>query len=241
MKVSDYKDNYENAATKQRYNFQSLTNRSIKHGDKSICNDDEVNEIIVQYAKACVNLYGLIHVSDFIFIFNEHNKIMLEADFVTEFLGQSSHTDSVFTVWNEYIANTYFLDNDFEEAEDILDEIEEIDMYIPEKEELLLYIDSEYFEHTKETKAFCDYVYSLGYSDIHASDICTTVCSFCRIDVYLYKIIEFLLSVNLDVENTDNGKKIMDLITDVKNNTRSWERCGHKPSEIGEEYELHKF
>lgn len=111
-----------------------------------------------EYIIALTNLYGAVHKEKVMEIYNSQNKDKVNLGLIEAMLKNPPVDLEAFAVYTE---GAYFI----HEAIFMIDNLEEMlkkkkgkPYYVPNNEELLHYMDEEYFEKTREYKALLGYV-----------------------------------------------------------------------------------
>ena len=182
------------------------------------------------YAKAAVNLYGIIRRDEFAGIFNAQNKEQTTADEVYTILLPNVLKYGWYGFYKDYIVH-YAVLRDFDWVPYLEREQAGKPRYIPEKEQFL--------KHKSE-----DYVEFNYWSDVIMfmlnafPDNKDTVNGFYEIKNYLTHSIGFkevgaiMEKHNLVFEDGKQWQKFLDLLMPASNNTRRWENAGHTPEEL---------
>ena len=197
-----------------------------------IINEWEHNELLHVYAKAATNLYGFITMEDFVKIFNRQNKD--KTDVQDSFYSLVPHsiegTDYYFC--EDYIVNSDFEDDDGDELIDIIEEAAMKPRYIPKKKEFLKYADPNYVEETPQLDNFRSYLIDELFAEPDTADEIVREMFFmsCRgedIQAYLDCLSDNEITIEIS-----HAQDILNLIVDLKNNTRLWTNNGHTPNEL---------
>jgi len=188
-------------------------------------------KLIEKYLVACINLYGYITKDKLIEIYNVQNdKQISEIEKVSNTVLDKNY---IHKINNNFVHEALFVNEIIEEH---LSRIEGIPYYIPNKEELLKYVDEYYFE---ETTYYFDLLkhlkenYKLVTRDV--TGIASEIREMCT---HVFDI-EFILE---EVEplgiKPKTKKALIDLtkyISILFENTRMWENNGFTPHEIEEQ------
>jgi len=195
-------------------------------------NEKKRSDLIYDYASAAVNLYGIISQDDFIAIFNSQNKKKTDIDEVFQTLMPHIMIDSNYCFWEEYIVSIDFEDNDFKDINYLLNEIGDKPRFTPSKQELLKYIDGEYYEETPQTKELLRYLKSIVDDPIEAEDIADDMCLACAAESDFSDLFDIVNENSVKLKYISQTQKITELITAVSNNTRIWTNNGYTPNEL---------
>lgn len=113
---------------------------------------------LTQYIIALSNLYGIVHKDKVVEIYNSQNEDQIS----------SNEVDKIFANPPEDLSDAFVLtNNDYFVMETIIENAEfdlmlrkkaDKPYYVPEKDELLRYVDDTYFEKSKQYKALLTYL-----------------------------------------------------------------------------------
>jgi hypothetical protein len=102
-----------------------------------------IRKLIDSYAKAAVNLYGIISRDDFVSIFTKQNADWTSNEEIYILLLPLVLKDGWYCFYKEYIVHYWFF-NDFDQADYLLKYQADKPRYIPEKSEFLKYTDEDF-------------------------------------------------------------------------------------------------
>ena len=183
------------------------------------------------YARAAVNLYGIIRRDEFVEIFNSQNDEQTSVDEVFMILLPNVLKPSRwYGFYKDYIVHYAVLSN-FDWVDHLEKNQSDKPRYIPQKKEFLEYEWEWYVDHD-HWKNFSDFMLdSFGcHTDIYKA------CSEIEISVTqthsLNKLGEIMEEHNLVFKDEKHIQKFYDAIMTVMNNTRIWENKGHTPEEL---------
>lgn len=190
-----------------------------------------VRKQIDSYARAAVNLYGIISCDDFVDIFNQQNSDQTSKEEIYILLLPLILKTGWYGFYKEYLVHYYFFD-DFEQADFLLEHQADKPRYIPEKNEFLKYTSEDYIDNDHSWNVLNFKCNVFGYSK-------DTLKGFEAARNYiLYGKIKDLGSIlgghNLIFNDKEQVQEFIDLIVLAKNNTRIWENNGYTPSELHE-------
>ncbi|HHY81647.1 MAG TPA: hypothetical protein GX505_03080 [Clostridiales bacterium] len=189
-----------------------------------------VRKLLDSYARAAVNLYGVISRKDFVDIFNKHNSYKTTEEEIYILLLPLVLKDRWYCFYKEYIVHYLFFDS-FNHADYLLKQQTDKPRYIPEKEEFLKYINENYEDNDYwwNVRRFMFDVF--GYSK-------NTLVGYEEIRSYItygdgISELSFILdSHNFIFDSEKQLQEFLTLIMNAKNNTRIWENKGHTPAEM---------
>ena len=192
----------------------------------------KMRKTLDDYAHAMVNLYGIITKEEFVQIFNSQNKVQTSVDEVYTILLPIIRKDKYFVFFKDYLVHYIVLD-DFDWVEYLEKHQQDKPRYIPDKKELLEYIDEDYDGHeywddvlefmldtheSEQEEVICD-----AFDDIRSLCLLSEDISFISHICDRYKIF---------VKDMKDYKKLMGLIVEAMNNSRIWINKGFKPIEL---------
>ena len=199
----------------------------------SISSRDE----IIEYAIACANLYGMIELPQFLEIYNEQN----EANLKYKTLLAMIHDKKVQQKLADGFVN-FYRDSFLQDAVEITDvdafksQVSNKPYYVPEKQELLRYVDEFYYQRTPEQEIL----------------ICELAKEFFDGNKVLAEaeVSEFVLNVQVAPDEVNalvqgflqpykwGSKEQLNVyvqkLMDIVNTTRLWENRGHTATELFE-------
>jgi len=189
-----------------------------------------VRKQLDSYARAAVNLYGMISREDFVDIFNKQNSDQTSSEEVYILLLPLVLKESWYGFYKEYIVHYSFF-NDFGIFDFLSKQQADKPRYIPEKSEFLKYSIEDYEdnEHLWNVRLFMVDVF--GYSK-------RTLESFEEVRDYIAygegisELSSILDSHHLICSNEKQLQEFIDLIMLAKNSMRLWENNGYTPIEL---------
>ena len=191
-----------------------------------------VRKLLDSYARAAVNLYGIISREDFVDIFNKQNIYQTTDDEIYILLLPLLLKDGRYCFYKEYLVHYLFFDN-FDYADYLLKRQADKPRYIPEKDELLKYVNEGYEDndHWLNVYRFMLDVFGRskntleGYKEIR---------SYITYGDGIRELGSILNRHNFKFDDEKQLQEFINLIMNAKNNTRIWENNGHAPSEMHE-------
>lgn len=189
-------------------------------------------KLLDSYARAAVNLYGIISRDDFIDIFNKQNVDQTSSEEIYILLLPLVLKSGWYGFYKEYIVHYWFFD-DFDQADYLLKHQADKPRYIPEKTELLKYVMEDYADndHWWNVRRFMWDVF--GYSK-DTSEGYEEVRNYITYGDGIRELGFILDRHNLIFSGEEQLQEFIDRIMNAKNNTRIWENNGYTPSEIHE-------
>lgn len=191
-----------------------------------------IRKLLDSYARAAVNLYGIISRDDFVDIFNKQNVDRTSSEELYILLLPLVLKDGWYCFYKEYIVHYMFFDN-FDHADYLLEHQADKPRYIPDKDEFLKYVIEDYTDndHWWNVHRFMRAVF--GYSK-DTSEGYAEVRDYITYGDGIRELGSILDRHNLIFNGEKQLQEFINLIMLAKNNTRVWENNGHTPSEIDE-------
>jgi len=191
-----------------------------------------IRKLLDSYARAAVNLYGIIRRDDFVNIFNDQNEDKTTKEEIYILLLPLVLKNGWYGFYKEYIVHYCFFD-DFKQVEYLLEHQADKPRYVPDKDEFLKYVDEGYEDNDYWWNVFSFMLDAFGFNRN------TTVAyeEIKEILTYSDEIRELgsiLNEHNIIFRDEKQLQQFADLIMHAKNNTRMWQNKGHTPSELRE-------
>ncbi|WP_313127195.1 hypothetical protein [Proteiniclasticum ruminis] len=188
---------------------------------------------VSDYIIALCNLYGMVHKKKVVDIYNMQHaeKITLkEVESIQEKLPKE-----IDEAWID-VHQGYFVSSSILEHREFLYYIREKGSkpyYIPEKEELLKYLEGFYFEKTKEYHQFVhELKKNYKVNQEKAEDLVSDVVALCQFNYSTQGVISRLEEMGLVFSGEKDLNNVVKLIMNLMNNTRIWENNGYTPEEL---------
>lgn len=190
------------------------------------------------YIKAMVNLYGLVHKDDIVTLYNRHsnendesysiNKETLDS-FIQD--GKAFLNQKRIFVKDDYLVSLTIMA--LENFDEILEVKRGKPFYIPTREELLKYIDDDYFEVNEQYERLLEFARTLYIRKSKAEVLCKGIMNYCTSNKAFENMPYLLAEKRVNIKNEKKLQYFYSLILDLKNNTRLWDNNGYTDSEIG--------
>ena len=191
-----------------------------------------VRKQLDSYARAAVNLYGIISRDDFVSIFNKHNVDQTSNDEIYILLLPLVLKEGWYGFYKEYIVHYWFF-NDFDQADYLLEYQEDKPRYIPEKSEFLKYTDENFEDNDYWWNVYRFMRNIFGYSK-DTWEGYEEVRNYIIYGDGVKELGSIMDRYNLIFSEEKQLKEFIDLIMLAKNNTRIWDNNGYTPSELHE-------
>lgn len=192
-------------------------------------------DLIIQYAIACGNLYGVIDFPKFVEIYNTQNHMSLtskEAMAIVEedSLKKRMNNGFVYSNSNELIheAMDYEPDIDYFRSE-----VNGKPFYIPEKEELLRYVDEDYYEKTIHQNNLASMLKKDFFPNNtqKIKDEVDELIGELQVDNNFQEVVKAFLA-RFEFRDLKQFKEYLQVVMKIANTTRLWENRGHTPDEL---------
>jgi preprotein translocase subunit SecA len=194
--------------------------------------------LIQEYIIALTNLYGVVTKEKVLEIYNDQNEEKLTLDALEVFINKKE--DELIDAF-VYLIDGYLVHQAIwftESLEEMLNEKTGKPYYIPEKKELLKYVDGNYFEKTKEYLALLTFVQRHFLEDLEeAEELCEEIHGLKQMQVRVQEVFETLNRKNIGFENDEQLNEFIMIVSKMANNIRIWENNGFTPNEIFNKYE----
>ena len=192
-----------------------------------------VRNLLDLYAKATVNLYGVISKKEFAEIFNRQNAEQITPDEIVTLLLPLVLKHKWYCFYKEYIVH-YWAIEDFAFADSLILEQGDKPRFIPEKDELLKY-ENQYYEseiqasswnklHEFVVKEWPDnkQIYRF-YNELKEISVFSTG---------IQGLSELLRKYSLVFSGEKQAQTFFNLLMEAFNNTRLWSNKGYSPNEM---------
>ncbi|MBV1758511.1 MAG: SEC-C domain-containing protein [Dethiosulfatibacter sp.] len=191
-----------------------------------------IRQSLDSYAKAAVNLYGIISREDFVDIFNRQNIDQTTYEEIYILLLPLVLKEGWYGFYKEYIVHYWFFE-DFEEADFLLKHQANKPRHIPEKTEFIKHV-NEYYEDNDCWWNVQTFIWNFfGYSR-DTIEAYKEVRDFMTFGDEISELGSILGRYNLFFRDEQQMQEFINLIMLAKNNTRIWDNKGYTPSELYE-------
>jgi len=191
---------------------------------------------ITQYIIALSNLYGTVHKDKIAEIYNSQNEDQVTSSDVEKILSNPPEDleEAFILVHKDYFVKESIIENN--ELDFMLRKKADKPYYVPEKGELLRYVDDTYFEKSKQYKDLLNYLKKNFFKpgDEKAELLAEDIQGMCQFGVELQTIFESFNNMKVSFKDMNQTNEVAQLIMELSNNTRIWENNGHTPHEIHE-------
>ncbi len=205
--------------------------------------ENEGKSQLVLYIIALCNLYGMVHKSKVVEIFNSQNKEQISLQDVENLLEDPLEEleDAFILTHKDYFVHEAIMEND--DFDLMLRKKGDKPYYVPNKNELLNYAEEWYFEESKQYNALLEYMRKNFFKgqEEKAEWLCEDIYDTSRFDRNINNVFDVFKDRNIRFESLDQANEVLQLVMDLSNNIRVWENNGHTPQEIFEKIEKPKL
>jgi len=189
-------------------------------------------KLLDSYARAAVNLYGIISRDDLIDIFNKQNVEQTSREEIYILLLPLVLKGGWYGFYKEYIVHYLFFD-DFDQVDYLLEHQADKPRYIPPKTEFQKYIVEDYEDndHWLNVRRFMWDVFGYGNDTSGGYE---EVRNYITYGDGVKELGTILDRHNLIFSSEEQLQEFINRIMLAKNNTRIWVNNGHTPSELYE-------
>ena len=192
-----------------------------------------VRKLLDTYAKAAVNLYGVISKREFAEIFNSQNAEQTTPDEVFALLLPLVLKNKRYCFYKDYIVHYWAID-DFTYADSWLRAQGDKPRFIPEKDELLKYA-NQYYENDKQVSYWIKlykFIVMAWPDNNQRYRFYNELKEISALSTGFQEVGELLEKYSLVFTGEKQAQAFFDLLMDARNNTRLWSNKGYSPNEI---------
>ena len=184
------------------------------------------------YARAAVNLYGIISLDELADIFNEQSQDQTSVEEIYTLLLPLVVKDGWYGFYKDYLVHYWFFE-DFDQADYLLHHQSEKPRYIPEKEEFLQHA-LKYVRDNEDWQAVRSFMVDVFDLSKRTLEGYREVKNYLTSGDGINELGNILDRYNLVFTGEEQFQEFINLIMLAKNNTRIWENKGYTPSELFE-------
>ena len=191
-------------------------------------------EHLIKYIIALTNLYGLVNKDLVLEIYNTQNDEKISILDIEKQLEDPPEEleDSFIYPYKNYFVHEVILE--FHEFDLMISKKTNKPHYIPNRKELINYVDEEYFEKNIQYKRLLNYMRK-SFSNIPKDEIeemAEEIYDICAFEFSIQDIFNIINRKNIEFESEEQLNEIVQIIIELANNTRLWENNGFTPDEI---------
>lgn len=209
----------------------------LKRYEKIIDDNTKVHNLI----QAMVELYGVVSRAELDYYYSLYYGNGEDLDMPNNALYFCKRSDGIVQI--DVDRNLYFANSILEnrELEPILEDIIGRQLEIKRKpikiDDLLKYLDDNYYEENDSKNKFKKYLRKKGISNKKIEEIILTISKMYRLgNKFIGGTINMLEDYGVEVTE-NNAQEILDYLIEIYNNTRVWTNNGWTPIEMRKEYE----
>jgi len=187
-------------------------------------------KLLDSYARAAVNLYGIISRANFVDIFNRQNTDQTNEDEIYILLLPLVLKNGWYCFYKEFIVHYWFID-DFDQVDNLLKHQAGKPRYIPEKEEFLKYVNEDYEDnnHWWNVRRFMFDVFGYRENTIKGYE---EIRSYITYGDGINELGPIVNRHHFIFDGEEQLQEFIKLLMKAKNNTRIWENNGYTPFEM---------
>jgi DNA-directed RNA polymerase subunit F len=194
--------------------------------------------LLARYIVALTYLYGILPKEELVKTFNSQNQDQITLDEVDDLLNnfpEELERTFVYSHRGHFVHETVLAFDDFDM---LMEKKAKKPYYVPNKEELLKYVDDWYIEVTKEYTALLNYVKKhLIKDEDKALELVEDLCGSCQVGSDVKSLVNNFYNFGVSFKSVEQINEVMQLVMGMANNIRLWENNGHTPQEIFEAFE----
>ena len=210
---------------------------SDKYRGSDVIDIDAISnkDLIIQYAIACGNLYGLIDYPKFLEIYNTQNQTSLTNKELMVILKESSYSKRLHQGF-VYFNNRELIHQAMEYEQNIDDfrfGVRGKPYYIPAKTELLRYVDDVYYEktiHQRNLASMLKKDFFPNNTQVIKDEIDELIGQL-ENDNNFQEVVKVFLA-RFEFKDMKQVNEYMQVLMKIANTTRLWENRGHTPDEL---------
>lgn len=189
--------------------------------------------LLLQYIKAATNLYGIIHKEKLREIYNSQNDVIVSIEEVETYLGEDLSLHHVYSHKHYFVHETVM---EFNLIKKLLRQKGKLPYYVPDKEELLKYADMLYYEKPESYRKLQQHLtqHYFKKEPENAEMLIQNIRDECLEGLNEERFANLMANFEVMPKNQKQASKIINMVTELSNNTRRWEHNGHTPQELGE-------
>ncbi len=192
-----------------------------------------VRKLLDTYARAAVNLYGIISKAELAEIFNSQNVGQTNADEVFALLLPLVLKNKWYCFYKDYMVHYWAIEN-FDYADSWLREQGNRPRFIPEKVEFLKF-ENQYYESTTQEQCWhklFDFVVKEWPNNNNRYRFYNDIKEISAFSSGINKVSELLDKYGLVFQEEKQVQVFFNLLMEAQNNTKLWSNKGYSPSEL---------
>ena len=193
-------------------------------------------DLIKKYIIALTNLYGQVPADVVVDIYNEQNEDQLSIADVEVYFYEDLSRQHVYAYKEHFVHETIM---EFDEFHSMRKKKADKPYYVPDKEELLKYLDTAFYETPKQYVVLEQYIKKEFFSKEPelAEMLCQNIRWECVEGSEIHLIFDLFNLFEVNFKDEKQVNEVLGLVMELSNNVRLWENNGHTPHEIFEKFE----
>ena len=190
-------------------------------------------ELVMKYIVACTNLYGIVPIEKVVEIYNDKNEEKISLNEMESFLQSKQIKEQleegfVYVESDEFIAEAT---SEYDEKCALKQAAAGKPYYVPEKEELLCFIDETYLQETPEQLVLTNMLKEDFGDDFEAEEEVTELVFNLQVSGgdFIKELSLFISDLGLLIKETE---RYIPVIVEVADTTRLWENRGLTMKEL---------
>ncbi len=194
-------------------------------------------ELLREYIIALTHLYGIVSVEQVVTIYNQQNEDQVEEEDAADYLYEDLSTDFVYD-YEEYFVHETIME--FDEFDSMMGKKRNKPHYVPEKQELLKYVDDQYYEKPKQHHDLLAYMKTNFFptdDEDRAETLCQHIIEICQTGFDIQQVVDYFNIYGINFQSKEQVNELLQKVTELASSVRLWENNGHTPREIFETME----
>lgn len=198
-------------------------------GNRWTLNEEHLN--VDKYLRACANLYGCVTPRQFLKLYNRFNEKKIKKENYLFWLERlQNHSRDYYILYTDAIVSSGV-------SHDKMDEIiyyqEGKKYYDPQKEELLLYKNPNYYEETVQTQEMRDFLINhMKINRLTVEGFLSKLMWCIRTEEPIQAQMELFNNYGIIFKNMNQANECFFRLQNLSNNTRKWANCGYTAIEV---------
>lgn len=190
--------------------------------------------LLSKYIVTLTRLYGVVHKDVVAEIYNEQNDEQItfqEVESCFDASVQEIEKNFTFKEGNYFVHETILA---YEDLDATLEKQAGKPRYVPEKDELLNYLDEFYFYKSKAYNKLYDYVleYLLDGNEERAEAVCEDVEGMIEVNASFLTVMSTFDNLVVEFDNKQQRDKVKRMVRKLQDNVRLWTNQGHTNQEL---------
>ena len=194
------------------------------------------NNLILDYILATTNLYGIVPLEKVVQIYNHQNDDQIGIDDVEAYFEQDLSNYLIYVYFENFVHEKIL---EFDEFDLIQANKGRKPYYVPAKEELLKYVDVDYYEKPKQYHDLYKYIKKNFFrnDEEKVEMLCHNILWACVDGPNIRAVFDHFKAAGIDFEDGNQINEVVPLVMDLTNNVRLWQNNGYTPNELSEKFE----